>query len=74
MTETEGFEPSYRDKPINAFRVRRVTTASLRLLSKLNFFIIHENSDFVNRLLRKKEEADRKTCRPEYYEKKSCQH
>ena len=29
--ETEGFEPSYRDEPINAFRVRRVTAASLRL-------------------------------------------
>ena len=31
QAETEGFEPSYRDEPINAFRVRRVTAASLRL-------------------------------------------
>lgn len=29
--ETEGFEPSCRDEPTNAFRVRRVTAASLRL-------------------------------------------
>ncbi len=32
-TEMEGFEPSYRDEPINAFRVRRVTAASLHLLT-----------------------------------------
>lgn len=31
--ETEGFEPSYRDEPINAFRVRRVTASSLHLQS-----------------------------------------
>ena len=29
--ETEGFEPSRRNKPTNAFRVRRVMTTSLRL-------------------------------------------
>lgn len=39
--ETEGFEPSYRDEPINAFRVRRVTAASLRLLKIANYRIIH---------------------------------
>ncbi len=48
-TETEGFEPSYRDEPINAFRVRRVTAASLRLLNwckNTSFYIIHEKSEF----------------------------
>ena len=39
--ELEGFEPSYRDEPINAFRVRRVTAASLRLLKIANYRIIH---------------------------------
>ena len=41
QAETEGFEPSYRDEPINAFRVRRVTAASLRLLKIANYRIIH---------------------------------
>ena len=31
QAETVGFEPTCRDEPTNAFRVRRVTTASLRL-------------------------------------------
>ena len=50
--ETEGFEPSYRDEPINAFRVRRVTAASLRLqilgVSLRNTYtIIHDILTFV---------------------------
>lgn len=51
IAETEGFEPSYRDEPINAFRVRRVTAASLRLRIA-NHDIIHEKTENVNIELR----------------------
>ena len=53
QAETEGFEPSCRDEPANAFRVRRVTAASLRLLMWPPvlpggaFFIILDFSSFV---------------------------
>ena len=33
--ETEGFEPSYRQKPINWFRVSPVTATSVRLLESV---------------------------------------
>ena len=39
--ETEGFEPSCRDEPTNAFRVRRVTAASLRLQLYRCFYSKH---------------------------------
>ena len=54
--ETEGFEPSYRDEPINAFRVRRVTAASLRLQDVCLFkkgrlyIIIHIFSDLYREI------------------------
>ena len=54
--ETEGFEPSYRDEPINAFRVRRVTAASLRLQNVCLFkkgrlhIIIHIFSDLYREI------------------------
>ena len=35
LTETEGFEPSCRFDPTNAFRVRRVTASSLCLLMEM---------------------------------------
>lgn len=47
MTETVGFEPTYRDKPVNAFRVRRVTASSLHL-QNTNPDIIQDNLNFVN--------------------------
>ena len=50
--ETEGFEPSYRDEPINAFRVRRVTAASLRL-HKTDDTIIHGIAQIVNLIFQK---------------------
>ena len=52
QAETVGFEPTCRDEPTNAFRVRRVTAASLRLLilppeNQAAFFIILDFSAFV---------------------------
>ena len=48
--ETEGFEPSCRDEPTNAFRVRRVMATSLYLhisdTKNINYCSIHEKSCF----------------------------
>lgn len=49
IAETVGFEPTCRDEPASAFRVRRVTASSLRLHSGIldaNGCIIHEKGLF----------------------------